>query len=168
MGYIDVSAQALTFLLSVALGALLCLMYDIVRVLHKTCVKGFAEVLVCDLLFWVTAAMLTFCFLIIRCQGMVRGFVLFGQLIGFIAVRFTVSRFFVAFLLCVSKLISLCLGTVSSVIGKCTALIEKKTKKFLTKLKKVLQHKRKLLYNLLKTRIKREKRRSGQTNVKEM
>lgn len=168
MGYIDVSAQALTFLLSVVLGVLLCLLYDIIRVLHQTCIKGFFEVLVCDLLFWGIAAMLTFCFLIIRCQGAVRVFVLFGQFVGFIAVRFTVSRFFIAVLLRISSLLSFCVGNLSSLFYKVAALIEKRIKKILIILKKVLQHKYKLLYNLLKARSKHGKIHSEPTETGEM
>ena len=59
---IDVSAQIVTFLLSLALGAVLCLFYDILRVLHMTSVNGFAEVIVSDLIFWLVAAMATYCF----------------------------------------------------------------------------------------------------------
>ena len=52
MGYVDVSHQAVTFLLSVILGSVLCLIYDIFRVIHKLYINGFFEVLVTDLLFF--------------------------------------------------------------------------------------------------------------------
>lgn len=167
MGYIDVSEQALTFFMSFGLGALLCLLYDIVRALHKTAVKGFFEVLISDLIFWFVAAFITFCFLILRCQGTVRGFVLFGQLAGFLTVRFTLSRFLIKFFVFAVSIFSTCFRAISARLYKSAALLEKNIKKFFNMAKKVLQPKAKLLYNLLKVRSKRKKA-SEQTDFKEI
>ena len=156
MGYIDVSAQALTFLMSLGLGAVLCLLYDVVRALHKTFIKGFLEVLVCDLLFWITAAVLTFCFLIIRCNGTVRGFVLVGELIGAVVTRYSLSRLFLPFLSKLLKLISDVFGFLRVGFGKLFKSVEKIIKKMLLIVKKGLQPKALLLYNLLKVKNKRD------------
>lgn len=98
MGYIDTTAQLITFLLSLCLGALLCLLFDLIRFLHKILLKGFFEVLLSDLLFWTVAAFITFCFLLIRCKGFVRGYVLFGEAVGFFALHFTLSNYFLSLL----------------------------------------------------------------------
>lgn len=156
MGYIDVSAQALTFLMSLGLGAVLCLLYDVVRALHKTFIKGFLEVLVCDILFWCVAAFLTFCFLIIRCFGSVRVFVLVGELIGAVITRYTLSRLFLPFLSKILRLISAVGGFLRVGFGKLFISVEKIIKKMLLIVKKGLQPKALLLYNLLNVRNKRE------------
>ncbi len=154
MGYIDVSEQALTFLMSMALGVVLCLLYDLVRVLHSTCIKGFFEVLVCDLLFWGIAAVITYCFLIIRCQGSVRGFVLIGQLIGAVVTRFTLSRIFLLVLTklfyCISRFFSMIRGLLAKVFRVPKNIL----KKMLYNAKKGLQHKALLLYNYKKLKAK--------------
>ncbi len=154
MGYIDVSAQAMTFLMSVGVGAVFCLMYDFVRALHKLSINGFIEVLVCDLLFWGIAAFFTFCFLVIRCNGSVRGFVLVGELIGAVVTRFTLSRLFLPFLIKLFTVISKVFSFFGRGIGKVFKTLEKIIKKLLLKAKKVLQHKAILLYNYKRNQSK--------------
>ncbi len=150
MGYIDVNFQIVTFLLSISLGVVLCLFYDIVRVMHKLFAKGFFEVFIIDLLFWVLASFLTFCFLIIRCQGTVRGYVLFGALIGFIAVRLTISKIFLIVFekfYCFSrKIINLFVLLFKFLVSPLCKIV----KKIQILTKKVLQDKVILLYNHFK------------------
>ncbi len=156
MGYIDVSAQALTFLMSLGLGCVLCLLYDVVRALHKTYIKGFFEVFVCDLMFWIVAVLLTFCFLVIRCNGSVRAFVLIGELIGAILTRLTVSRLFLPVLNKVFIAFERIFSWFGGIFGKLLKYIEKFFKKMLLNVKKHLQPKALLLYNQLKVRKKRK------------
>lgn len=159
MEYININTneQVLTFVLSIGLGFLFCLVYDILRVFHKLWLKGFFEVLVSDLLFWFVLSVVTFCFLIIRCQGSVRAFVLFGQVVGFLVARLTVSGLFVRGLTAVFTIISKCLRRFGEAIGKFMSKCEKNFKKMLNYVKKLLQDKAILLYNQLKVCI-REKR----------
>ncbi len=152
MGYIDISAQALTFLMSLGLGAALCLLYDVVRCLHKICIKGFFEVLVCDLIFWFVAALLTYCFLIIRTLGSVRGFVLVGELIGAVIARLTLSRLFLPLLTRFFAAITFVFSLFGRGFGKLLKWTEKIIKKMLKYVKKVLQPKALVLYNLLKVK----------------
>lgn len=160
MDYIDTTNQVATFLWSLALGALMCLLYDVVRVLHKFSIKGFFEVMISDIMFWFIVALFTFCFLVLRCQGEVRGYVLAGQAIGFTAARFTVSRFFVLGLSSLFKAISKLLGTFGKGFHFIAAVCEKNIKKILKYIKKVLQHKAKLLYNQLKMRSERKEKKT--------
>ena len=160
MDYIDTTNQVATFLWSLALGAVMCLLYDGVRVLHKFSIKGFFEVMISDIIFWLIAASVTFCFLVLRCQGEVRGYVLAGQAIGFTAARFTVSRFFVLGLSSLFKAISKLLGTFGKGFHFIAAVCEKNIKKILKYIKKVLQHKAKLLYNQLKMRSERKEKKT--------
>lgn len=158
MFFVDVSAQGVTFLLSILLGFLLCFFYDIVRVLHSIFLKGFLEVLVTDLLFWFSAAILTFCFLIIRCGGVVRGFVLFGILIGFILLRITLSKFLIKFITSVFKLIYKIVHFIKAFLRRIFVPVNKYFKKIVTDLKYVLQHRIILLYNHVKRQDKNSKK----------
>ena len=150
MGYIDVSYQAVTFLLSVVLGAVMCLLYDVLRALHKRMLKGFFEVFVSDILFWSIAAVITFCFLVIRCNGYVRGFVIVGQVIGFSAIRLTLSRYFLAGIDWIMSVFSGIFRFVWRFVAKIFRILKNILKKILKYAKKYLQPKCKLLYNHLK------------------
>lgn len=150
MGYIDVSYQVVTFLLSVVLGAVMCLLYDVLRALHKRTLKGFFEVFVSDLLFWGVAAIMTFCFLVIRCNGNVRGFVIVGQAIGFSAVRLTLSRFILAGIDWIMSAFSCVFRFIWRFVAKMFRIPKNIFKKILKYAKKLLQPKCKLLYNHLK------------------
>lgn len=165
MGYIDVTAQAVTFLLSVVLGVLLCLLYDFFRALNRSYIKGFFEVIVCDLLFWVASAFITYCFLIVFCQGMVRGFVLFGEALGAIATRLTFSRFFIIGLERFFSIISKIFKAIVSFARKMTTPFKKIFKKMQLSVKKVLQPKAILLYNQLKVRILRKDKKQEKEKV---
>ena len=156
MGYIDVSAQALTFLMSLGLGCVLCLLYDVVRALHNTCIKGFFEVFVCDLLFWSVCVFITFCFLVLRCNGSVRTFVLIGETIGAVTTRLTVSRLFLPFISKVFNGLERMFLLFGGIFGKLLKYVENFFKKMLLNAKKYLQPKAVLLYNLLKVRKKRK------------
>ncbi len=150
MGYIDVTQQILTFALSVLFGVVLCFMYDIVRALHRVVLKGFLEVLICDILFWLTSAILTFCYLLIRCNGMVRGYVLFGETVGAIFTHYTFSRVWLAILLKIFGTLAWIKRTLASIFIKVSLPLKKILKKIIKTLKKVLQHNCRLLYNQLK------------------
>ncbi|MBO5746722.1 MAG: spore cortex biosynthesis protein YabQ [Clostridia bacterium] len=150
MGYIDVTQQMLTFAMSVLLGVVLCFIYDIVRALHRVALKGFLEVLICDILFWVTSAVLTFCFLLIRCNGMVRAYVLFGESVGVLFAHYTVSRFWYAILLKLFGVLALIKRVFKTVFVKVSVPFKKIFKNLIKTIKKVLQHNCRLLYNQLK------------------
>jgi hypothetical protein len=153
MGYINVSYQAATLGLSIVLGVVLCLLYDLVRALHKICIKGFFEVLVCDVVYFGISAVITFCFLIIRCQGEVRLFVLVGQLVGFVALRLTVSRFVLKVFILILSFIFRAFEFIGSTLVAFLKKLKNFFKKMLIYAKKLLQPKCKLLYNQVKVRI---------------
>ena len=161
MEYININTteQVMTFVLSIGLGFLFCLLYDILRVFHKLWLKGFFEVLVSDILFWFVLSVVTFCFLIIRCQGSVRVYVIFGQTLGFVVARITVSKLFMRLLTAIFTIISKCFNRFFGMMGEFLSKCEIFLKKLLNKAKKLLQDKAILLYNHLKvcTREKGDK-----------
>ena len=94
MWEISVNDQIFTFLLSILLGAMLCLLYDILRALRKAGWNSFVAVLAGDLLFWIVSAFAVYIFLLARTNGQVRGYVLFALVAGFALCRISLSRIF--------------------------------------------------------------------------
>lgn len=154
MGYIDTNNQVFTFLWSLVLGVAMCLAYDVVRAFHKVSVKGFFEVMLLDLLFWGLWSLITFCFLVLRCKGEVRAYVLFGQALGFIITRISVSKLFFRFFTIMLKVLARIFEIFGSNVRNSVGCLEKIIKKILKTIKKGLQHKVKLLYNQLKVHKK--------------
>lgn len=93
MWEIDIGNQAVSFCLSMCMGSLFCAFYDIIRALRKICLNSFCAVFLTDILLWLFYAFATFVFLVSRTSGEIRGYVLFGELIGFLLFRITVSKF---------------------------------------------------------------------------
>ena len=93
-GYLGttVAQQANTFVYSVALGALLCAVYDVFRIIRIAFGAKQIAVFVEDMVFSLIALILTFVFVITFNNGEVRFFVLIGELLGFIVYYFTVGR----------------------------------------------------------------------------
>ena len=90
--------QSVTFALSVALGAILCGVYDIIRAFRVSVGNSGMVIAVQDVIFCFTSSVATFLFLLVFCSGEIRSFVLLGEGIGFAGMRFTLSRLiFVAF-----------------------------------------------------------------------
>lgn len=53
---------------------------------------------ICDLICWIIYGFITFIFLIARTNGEIRGFVLLGELIGFVLFRVSISKYIVGIL----------------------------------------------------------------------
>lgn len=154
MGYINTDNQVFTFLWSLVLGVAMCLAYDVIRAFHKVSLKGFFEVMLLDLLFWGAWSLITFSFLILRCKGEVRAYVLFGQAIGFIIARISISKLFYRFFTFVLRALARIFEVFGSNVRKTVGCLEKIIKKILKTIKKGLQHKVKLLYNQLEVHKK--------------
>ena len=85
--------QVTTLLLAVAMGIGLCLLFDLFRLFRLAFPAGKMTLFFQDVFYWVICALVVFCFLIIRCAGEPRSFVFVGGIAGWIACRFTLSRF---------------------------------------------------------------------------
>lgn len=88
---ISFAGQTITFLLALAVGAALCLLYDVFRILRIGFRPGTVAIFVQDILYWLLCAMVTFCLLIVRCSGEIRGYALLGELLGWIICHLTLS-----------------------------------------------------------------------------
>lgn len=155
MNYALSDKQTVSFLLSLLLGAFICIIYDVIRVLHKTVLKGFLEIFVTDILFWLFSAFITFCFLIIYCNGYIRWFVLAGETIGFFVCRITLSRLIFPLFLKIGIIIIAIKSFLSRALSRVFVFIEKNFVKCLKAVKKHLQLMIRLLYNCKPKKRKR-------------
>ena len=139
MWEIDISLQALSFLRSMALGMIYCLMYDILRTLRKNFDFSDIAISLQDIIYFLIISPVTFIFLLATTNGEVRFYIIFGIGIGFLISRATVSKI----LLLVSGLIISFLkkifSTVRTVFSKTFRFIEAFLKKAENSLKKGLK-----------------------------
>ena len=167
MWEISVADQSVTFLLSIALGGLLCLIYDVFRSIRKA--KNFSAVIVFfqDVAFFAISAILTFVFLLATTAGVLRVYILIGILIGAVLMRLTFSRLFFLILTFVLKLVVKYLGAFREKFyrtgDRIFALLMKISKKTLNRAKKIpflfkkgLKHKGKVVYTNLEARERGE------------
>lgn len=94
MWEINNALQVINLLYSAAFGIIICLIYDILRSLR--CVFSFknSTVFFQDILFFIILAITVFCFLIVTTNGQLRGYIIFGIILGFLICRFTFSKAF--------------------------------------------------------------------------
>ncbi len=158
MWEISFADQTLTFLLSIPAGAAMCLFYDLFRIIRLARNTSTVGVFFQDVLYFAVCAFFTFCFLIVRCNGEIRGYVLLGELLGFLACRCSLSALVLAaagaiyrFFRRLFQLIGRPVRALYGAIGKRMA----PAKKYIGKIpqivhkgiKKLLQAPRRLVYN---------------------
>lgn len=97
MWEIDVAEQTVSFFVSLAIGSVFCVVYDLFRAVRRAFAFKNVGVFLSDVLFFVICAFVTFCFLLSLTQGFIRGYFIFGIVVGFLIVFFSVSKFVFAF-----------------------------------------------------------------------
>ena len=106
MWEINNSFQAVSFLYSVTVGVIFCLLYDILRALRKLLSPPAVTVFLQDIFYFVIISFLTFLFLMAVSNGEIRAYVIIGIALGFAACFFTLSRFWVKALYYIFKLLN--------------------------------------------------------------
>lgn len=168
---IVITKQLILFLWSVVLGVALSLIYSFFRVVRKYLPKYKAVIFLSDLVFWLLTALVNFIFFMSTNSGVLRGYIILGELCGFILCYFTLGRLLYAVVTrvvsFVIKIIMTILGfifrPVLAVLGFIRKIIQKSFNYFLKFIKKVckkLQYRLKrinvLLYNILKNAKRRK------------
>lgn len=153
MWEINAYNQTISFVLSLCLGALFCVLYDVVRAMRKVCLNSFWAVFFTDILIWLFYAFATFIFLVARTNGEIRGYILVGELFGFILFRISISRLLFSALCfvfikaaAVNQIISGCIGRFYVKFESLGLKIWQGLSKFLKSVKKLLKNTFKLLY----------------------
>lgn len=114
---ISLSAQTAYFLWSLVMGAALAVLYDVVRAVRMAIRAGKTHIILSDILFFAVCGVLTSLFALPFNKGDVRGFILFGEAVGFLAYRLTIG----------------------AVMGKMYAFLARVIQSFVQKIRKVLE-----------------------------
>lgn len=176
MSQVIFTDQTLTFLLSVALGAALCILFDFTRII-RLCTRGtFWAVFFEDIAFFAICGIVTYCFLIIRCMGSVRGYVIVGEAVGFIVCRATLSRLIMLISNKIVKFIKKLIkwftnklwNPFSRFLGKIFRNIQKSNSNIIKKAKKLLKRVFQLLYNRFSSINKGKKQKTEKRQTDEI
>ena len=162
--------QIITFMLSIALGGIFYLLYDVIRAVRKVGFNSSLAVNIIDLIIWIIFAFATFIFLMARTNGEIRGYVLFGEAIGFVLIRASISKIWFRILRFVLLKIAYIKRKIDTRFYTFTDNVEtrilKRLKyafKLLKSIKKCLKNIAKLLYN--KINIVDKKRSLNETKT---
>lgn len=127
----DGSGDVITLLLSMLLGVVFCLFYDIFRILRIAVRCSVSSIFFQDIIFFIFTALLTFSIMLVRTYGEIRWFILIGELSGFILCRFSISRLLIS----ISEQIIKGVRAVILVINKIIAPIKKLLSYLMSKVK---------------------------------
>lgn len=116
MWEINIADQVYTFLFALLLGAVFCLLYDIIRAVRKAGADSFASAFAGDIFFWIISAFATFLFLLARTNGEIRGYALFAIAMGFASARFTLSPI-------IFKALRIIVGFIAALIRKTSVAV---------------------------------------------
>lgn len=174
MWYINIAEQTITFLLSLVMGCVFCLLYDCFRILRI--IKSYSKtaIFIQDVLYWIICAFLCCCFLIIRCSGEIRGYVLVGALLGWVVFRLTLSILILALAKHIlrfarwlySKITKPVKAFLKFIRKKCRAVskfFKNKALKMWNKTKKLLKRKKLMVYNYRHKRKAKKQREMSST-----
>lgn len=92
MWEIDLADQIRSFLYSLLLGGVFALAFYIGESFRRASRIRGVWLWLCDILYFAVAGFVTFCFLLSRSNGEVRGYILFGIALGFLAFKVLFSK----------------------------------------------------------------------------
>lgn len=161
MGEITFAGQTASLLIAAVMGAALCLLYDLFRILRMAFPPGKVTAFFEDVLWFVAAAAATYMLCLARCKGEVRSYIIIGEIIGFVLFRMTVSRLIMLAarpsVRAVKRFFRLIKGLIirifTPIAKKLTEKIKKITAKTGKKEKKHLRSRISLLYNRKKKSV---------------
>lgn len=168
---ITVAEQTKNFLFSCGFGFLLGILYDFFRILRIAFFRKKISVFIQDIIFWALSAMLTFIFILSLNHGEIRGYILFGELLGFVIYFFSFGPLVVRSGKAVIELLKRFLKIVFRIIFAPFRFIFKLLRVFLVKMAKIMKKIQKrfniksklslkqqggLLYNLRKDKRRRD------------
>lgn len=172
---ITVATETRLFLLSLAVGAGMSFLYDLLRVLRRSSAHRAAAVSLEDIFYFLLCALVNFAFVLKDNSGQMRGYILVGELLGWVCWHLSVGAVLVEAgsrllgvvqrivtaalrvllfpIYCLYRLVRRMSAGLSKALGKIL-------KKVLQKGKYALKRKRLMLYNL-NSRFKRVKQKRG-------
>lgn len=116
---VDIPQQARTFAYAIGFGFFIGILYDMFRLLRLLVCGGKSKAfLVSDILFALASAVLTFLFALTLLNGGIRGYVLFGELLGFLIYYISFGTFVVRMTDKIAAFLRRVFGTVFRVVSK--------------------------------------------------
>lgn len=106
------SNQVLIFISSIGPGIILGLLYDVISAFFGKLSKKSAFVIAGDIIFGITATLISFFYMVIYNNGIVRLNIIVAQVIGAVAFHYTLGRYVVRVV-----------GFISMIIGKTVATV---------------------------------------------
>lgn len=136
--------QYTCFLYSIIMGAAVEIVYDLFKIDRALFKRNKVFIFLSDILFWIITSFILFSFCVVFSNGQIRGYIIFGTLIGFIIFRLTFSKAIWCLIKPARKLINKLsiiylnlINNISLIISRTTLWIRKITKNpFLNKKEK--------------------------------
>ncbi len=140
-------SQAINFFRAFIFGGILCIVYDILRVIRKNIAHSSFTVFFEDLIYFIFSALLIFCFLLATTNGELRFYVFFGIGLGFFIIRLSISKVvFIALCFVLSNLIKI-FHFINEKITSLFSLLRKFFKRLILNIKKYIK---KVIFSLKK------------------
>lgn len=143
------------FLVSILWGAIIHIFYDVLRIVRRIIKHGYLAVALEDLVYWIICGVLIFRMMYNNNNGVVRGFIIAGVVLGMVIYRISISGLVVKYVsLVINRVITLFLK-VFRVVMKPFRFLLKKTGRLLRfvrgKVKILTKHERKALKKFTRT-----------------
>lgn len=172
----DITVELQFFLISILWGALILILYDILRILRRVIKHNYFFIAIEDLLFWVISSLFIFAMIYNENNGIIRGFSIMGMALGMVIYHFLLSKFVVKLISELIKLILRPFRFVDNSLKKFSRFLVSKIRKFLKilsmRLKKIAKSVKiaineKRIKKLNKRKIVKEKKEAKSKNKKE-
>ena len=139
MWEISLNEQAITFLLSLILGAVYCLVFDFTRGMRIFGINSRIAVFFTDIIYFLLVAFVNFCFFLTRESGQIRGYVFVGEIIGFFLFRLTLSKIIMIIISFLHRVYTRIKTAINRAKAKVFLKIKEKTSNFAKKVKKPIK-----------------------------
>ena len=139
MWEISLNEQAITFLLSLILGAVYCLVFDFTRGMRIFGLNSRIAVFFTDIIYFLLVAFVNFCFFLTRESGQIRGYVFVGEIIGFFLFRLTLSKIIMIIISFLHRVYTRIKAAINRAKAKVFLKIKEKTSNFAKKVKKPIK-----------------------------
>ena len=144
---ISISNQCITFIISIILGGILSLVYDLFRILRYILPENNILIGVEDIIYSLICGIFCMKYILWASSGKLRGYLIFGMVLGWIICHFSLSKIFFELARIIINIIS---WIYKQTLGRILKLLLKILKNTCKILKKSLKDSRNLLYNLIK------------------
>lgn len=151
MWEINLKSQVFSFLGSIILGFIFCIIYDLFKAFRNYGKKTYFRLLLEDIIYFYVISIIAFIYYLAVTNGEIRFYILFGILIGFLSLNFTLSKYILSLFnfifKCIIKANTLFLKVFYWLFVKIDNIFVKMAKITINFFKKCLKISRKLLYN---------------------